>query len=115
MQHRSNDRSNDRSAFQSSSTDHSGCNPPLRFIFAVTAGFNPHPLITVDATTFITEVDRASGGFNPHPLITVDATWHKSSNDRNPKRFNPHPLITVDATALLISFHNFYSVSILIH
>ncbi len=74
MQHRDNSLLLTNNKFQSSSTDHSGCNPCTEKARASIAGFNPHPLITVDATGLERHVFYQSRSFNPHPLITVDAT-----------------------------------------
>ncbi len=101
--------------------------------------FNPHPLITVDATGRVQQEKRFLACFNPHPLITVDATRKKSQDGLNilkfqssstdhsgcnsantgshvtHLRFNPHPLITVDATVARVVFVEVVYVSILIH
>ncbi len=89
--------------FQSSSTDHSGCNRNSICAGLLEACFNPHPLITVDATYHIHDTRINDRSFNPHPLITVDATqsWFRVRNRID--CFNPHPLITVDATQLYAS------------
>ncbi len=101
--------------FQSSSTDHSGCNLTTSAAKTPADCFNPHPLITVDATVIL-DVDKpVKVRFNPHPLITVDATRGCGYRSRVNHSFNPHPLITVDATPESETRVGWSVVSILIH
>ncbi len=84
--------------FQSSSTDHSGCNGRKSAHLSIVLCFNPHPLITVDATAALIVAAFAALTFQSSSTDHSGCNLTAGTFTVVDPCFNPHPLITVDAT-----------------